>query len=475
MWAKMADRDYSVQGEIVTGAFADPGRTHVLMVTNHGVHEWKVIPGLPDTGGQNVYVNQFSEALVAQGYRVTIVNRGGYPNPSTGRPQVGTRYHPSGHARILYLEDGDPEFVRKEDMAEHIPALVTDLQAKLASDADTYQLIISHYWDAGALGASLNLRAATRVPHVWVPHSLGALKKRNMDPSTWHGLRIDERIQHEKALLPELDGAVATSTAIRDTFLNDYGYMPKYLLPPCVDIDRYRPRAGSECDHIFEFLAAHSNRTAAELRTRTIVTEISRTDRTKRKDVLINAFARVHERLRGAFLVVALDPHAGPAYDEAAALIHDLHLEDDVAVLGSVWEQLPCLYAVTAVYCTPSVMEGFGMSAEEAAATGKPVIASDLVPFATEHLLGGNPSHVRFDGLADPKRVLLQGEGAIVVPADDVEGFAHALEMLLSNDQLRADMGDKALGITVPYFTWERRTRDLLNDLGVTPTHNPAS
>jgi hypothetical protein len=40
-------------------SFATTG-THVLQITNHGVHEWSVVPGLPDTGGQNVYVNQFT-------------------------------------------------------------------------------------------------------------------------------------------------------------------------------------------------------------------------------------------------------------------------------------------------------------------------------------------------------------------------------------------------------------------------------
>lgn len=57
------------------------------MITNHGVHEWQVVPGLPDTGGQNVHVNQFTEALIDLGYRVTIVTRGGYPHPVTGRAQ----------------------------------------------------------------------------------------------------------------------------------------------------------------------------------------------------------------------------------------------------------------------------------------------------------------------------------------------------------------------------------------------------
>ncbi len=438
------------------------------MITNHGVHEWNVVPGLPDTGGQNVYVNQFTEALIAQGYRVTVVNRGGYPHPVTGRPQTGTVYHASGRARILYIEDGTPGFVRKEDMEEHIPALVVDLEQKLATEQIAPDVIVSHYWDAGTLGAALNDRSGNPVPHVWVPHSLGALKKRNMDPSTWEDLRIDERIDHERDLVGRVDGAVATSTAIADSFVDDYGHQPAYFLPPCVDVDRYRPRSLNECDDIWRFLAARSAHTVDELKSRRIITEISRTDHTKRKDVLIRAFAGVCERLPGVILVITLDERAGAPYDEAMALISELGLERDVVVLGSVWEQLPCLYAITSVYCTPSVMEGFGMSAQEAAATAVPVVASDLVPFAREYLLGSEPARVPIDGSVG--RELLLGEGAAVVPADDVEGFAQALVTLLGDGERRTAMGRRALDITVPYFTWKRRTADLLSDLGLSPS-----
>lgn len=114
--------------EAMHEAFVKSGRTHVLQITNHGVHEWNVVPGLPDTGGQNVYVNQFTEALIELGYRVTIVNRGGYPHPKTGEMQRGIVYHPSGHARIMYIEDGCDHFVRKEDMYDQLLALVQDLK-----------------------------------------------------------------------------------------------------------------------------------------------------------------------------------------------------------------------------------------------------------------------------------------------------------------------------------------------------------
>jgi glycosyltransferase involved in cell wall biosynthesis len=468
-----ADRHHSGErNDELTDVFADGSGPHVLMITNHGVHEWQVVPGLPDTGGQNVYVNQFTEALIDLGYRVTIVNRGGYPHPVTGRPQEGAVAHPSGRARILYIEDGTPEFVPKEDMDEHITALTGDLEGRLAGEALRYDVIISHYWDGGKLGATINDRAPDRVPHVWVPHSLGALKKRNVDPSTWPGLRIDERIANEHDLIGRIDGAVSTSHAITETFVNDYGHRPAYFLPPCVDVARYRPRGDDECAAIWSFLEHHSEHTAQELRTRRIITEISRTDYTKRKDVLIRAFARIRDQMPGVLLIVALDERAGAPYEEAMAMIGSLELSRDVIVLGSVWDQLPCLYAITSVYCTPSVMEGFGMSAQEAAATAVPVVSSDLVPFVREYLLGPQPLQVSLDGTVGDRHLLV-GSGATVVPADDVEGFAEALKMLLADPEASSEMGRRAFDITVPYFSWEARTRDLLDDLGIGSTGSP--
>ena len=133
-----------------------------------------------------------------------------------------------------------------------------------------------------------------------------------------------------------------------------------------------------------------------------------------------------------------------------------------VAAVGSVWDLLPTLYAITDVYCTPSVMEGFGMSAQEAAATRVPVVASHLVPFVTEYLLGADVEEVHYQ---DGRLPLRLGAGAIAVQADDVEGFAHALEMLLLNDQLRRAMGGNAYHITVPYFTWQNMVTVFLEEI----------
>ena len=457
-------------GKMETGEahkrFTDSGRTHVLMITNHGVHEWKVVPGMPDTGGQNVYVNQFTEALVAQGYRVTIANRGGYAHPGTGEMQAGIVYHPSGFARIMYVEDGTQDFVRKEDMHEQLSELAGDLKSRLKDDGDAYDLVISHYWDAGVLGVMVNGTNGQRVPHVWVPHSLGALKKRNMDPSTWEGLRIDERIEQERKMLESLDGGVATSSAIRDTFRDDYQFDARYFLPPCVDEDRYRPRSADELGPIWSYLSEQTGQSIESLQKRKFVTEISRTDKTKRKDVVVKAFAQVKKEVPEAMLLLSCDSHAKELYNSIEALVEAEGLKDDVVLLGSIWDILPLLYAVTDVYCTPSVMEGFGMSAQEAAATAKPVVASNLVPFVVEYLVGSNPDKVAVEGDGGPKELLF-GDGGIIVPADFVAGFAEGITRLLKDDDLRKKMGDRARDITIPYFTWAHLTEALLSDLGV--------
>jgi glycosyltransferase involved in cell wall biosynthesis len=223
-----------------------------------------------------------------------------------------------------------------------------------------------------------------------------------------------------------------------------------------------------ETDGVWDFLSQRSGLSPEAVRTSKIVTEISRTDTTKRKDVLIKAFAIAHHRVPDSLLVVSIDENKGELARDLLELIQTLDLREHVAVVGSIWDLLPTLYAITDVYCTPSVMEGFGMSAQEAAATAVPVVASHLVPFATEHLLGkevtalsGGP-----DSEASSHPVQL-GQGALVVQADDVQGFAHAMEILLTDESLRQEMGENAYHITVPTFTWPDRVTAFLEQIGL--------
>ena len=134
--------------------FKSSNRPHILTITNHGIHEWEVSPGLRDTGGQNIFVNQFSDALVRQGYRITIVNRGGYEHPTTGIMQTGIHYK-NPCQRIYYLEDEVDSFIRKEDMGDFLPGLEESLLEFIQEDGTPIDLLLTHYWDAGILGLFL--------------------------------------------------------------------------------------------------------------------------------------------------------------------------------------------------------------------------------------------------------------------------------------------------------------------------------
>jgi glycosyltransferase involved in cell wall biosynthesis len=417
-------------------------------------------------------VNQFTAALSDLGLKITIVNRGGYPHPVTGEPRTGVHYR-DNHQRILYLEDGIHEFVRKEDMGAQVPALTDSLKDFLDAEGTEAHLIISHYWDGAAIGARYNKSRQRPVRHVWIPHSLGTIKQRNVPKERWHGLRIDERIATERELVTEVDVLGATSSTVQRALRKDYGTTrPVLFLPPCVDPDRYHPRRVPETDAVWSFLSQRSGLSPEVVRASKIVTEISRTDRTKRKNVLIEAFAIAHQRVPDSLLVVSIDDEQTELAQELVGLVHALDLQDHVIAVGSVWDMLPTLYAVTDVYCTPSVMEGFGMSAQEAAATGIPVVASHLVPFVTEYLLG-DEAEILLDRSGHPgSQPAERGLGALVVQADDVQGFAHALETLLTDETLRKEMGENAYRITVPYFTWSDRVPAFLDQIGTSPEEN---
>ena len=104
------------------------------------------------------------------------------------------------------------------------------------------------------------------------------------------------------------------------------------------------------------------------------------------------------------------------------------------------------------------------MSVQEAAATAVPVVTSDLVPFVVEYLVGDNAKQ-----LDDHSSCCTIGEGAIVVAADDTSGFAQALQHLLTHEELRRDMGQRAYDITVPYFTWQDMTKRFLHRIEDAP------
>lgn len=120
-------------------------------------------------------------------------------------------------------------------------------------------------------------------------------------------------------------------------------------------------------------------------------------------------------------------------YEELRALVARQGLADRVIFTGFVPDDaLVDLYNRAELVILPSLEEGFGLPAIEAAACGRPVVVSDTGPMA--ELLGG---------------------GAWSFPPRDVEALTRAIDSLLRDPERRATMGDEGRRRAVG-MSWER-------------------
>jgi glycosyltransferase involved in cell wall biosynthesis len=148
--------------------------------------------------------------------------------------------------------------------------------------------------------------------------------------------------------------------------------------------------------------------------------------------VLLDAFGRVARALPAARLLVAGD---GPLGDEVRRRVQRSGLAERVELLGAVErERGPELMQRCTVCCCPSLGEPFGMTALEAMACGKPVVATDA---------GG-------------LRHLVPDEGGRKVPPGDAVSLAAALEEILGSVELRRAMGSHNRRTVEERYAWAR-------------------
>jgi len=293
--------------------------------------------------------------------------------------------------------------------------------------------------------------------HVWTPHSLGALKEDNFrdKPHTVvRPLQFCQRRNHERAVCDRVRAFASTSAEIGERLHTHYGVDPDRVFdfPPCVDRTRFRPYSDEELVPVYTWLGEQSGVPVDQLVAGRLVFEASRNDHTKRKDLLLRAFARAAEGDPETFLFVAGGPD-NEVHDELVGLIESDPVLSEQAFLlrGRIPDDILFpLFSLADVYCTPSEMEGFGMSAAQAAAAGTALVSSDLVPFAVQY----------------------GGDAAWVVPAGDVDGFTEALRTLLEDDDERRRRGEALIEVTRA-LDWVEVTRAFLGHLRRTSSLSP--
>lgn len=162
-------------------------------------------------------------------------------------------------------------------------------------------------------------------------------------------------------------------------------------------------------------------------------------DARKNVSTLVRAFARVR-RAGGppATLVLAGRALGGDArlFPDLDALIAEEGVAEAVRRVVVPPADGPLLYAAAEVFAFPSRYEGFGLPPLEAMACGAPVVASDA---------------------SSLPEVL--GDAALLVPPDDVAGWAAALWRALADARLRDELRRRGLA-RAALFSYERTARE---------------
>lgn len=149
----------------------------------------------------------------------------------------------------------------------------------------------------------------------------------------------------------------------------------------------------------------------------------------KNLETLLDAWAMMRDR-PDLVVVGSWGWNYEPIRDKMARLGPRLHHLDSVAP-----DELPAIYNLARVLAHPAWYEGFGLPPLEAMACGTPCVVSDRSSL--------------------PEVV---GDAALIVPADQPDAWRKALERLIGDTQLAADLRHRGI-LRAAEFSWQRAAR----------------
>ncbi len=355
----------------------------ILMLSLHGYVAAEPELGLPDTGGQVVFVLELAKQFNDLGYSVDIVTRRFADQPEfddMGRD-----------LRVWRIPFGGDDFLRKEDMHDHLDEFLGKFTDAMRERGIGYDYINSHYWDAGFVAQQISEEFG--IPHIHTPHSLGSWKRKDMAGDSQQiesDYRFEERIRREFLTYRRCDLVIATTNQQVEILSNDYDVPESHMamIPPGIDEGRYTPITASETAAL---------RRRLKFRKHDVYT-VGRAAANKGYDLLIRALPELRELVPDAGLQLAVGANSradARRVEKWKALAAELGVADHVSWLGYVEDDaMADYYRAAPVFALPSRYEPFGMTAAEAMACGTPCVVTvhggleEMFDFGSQALFG---------------------------------------------------------------------------------------
>lgn len=407
------------------------GGVSVISVPSQRLHRVAVLsvhtspldqPGQGDSGGLNVYVVELSRRLAEAGVQVEIFTRSTSPyEPDTVQLAPGVL--------VRSLRAGPEVPIDKADLPAHLCALTTALLRAESGHGDRYfDLIHSHYWLSGQVGAVASDR--WNVPLIHSMHTMALVKNAQLAAGDVPEPQL--RIVGEEQVVASADRLIANTVDEADDLIDLYGADPDRVdvVHPGVDLATFHP--GDQAADRDLLGIDHSTR---------LLLFVGRIQPLKAPDVFIRSVAELVALRSGGndrrpVRAVLCGGPSGPDGDRIAdlrQLAKDLGVADVVRFEPPTSrERLAAWYRAADLVCVPSHSESFGLVAVEAQACGTAVVAADVGGLRT---------------------CLDDGETGVLIPSHDPSRWAMELDRLLTDDQLRAEMG-RAAAVRAQSFSW---------------------
>jgi D-inositol-3-phosphate glycosyltransferase len=397
-----------------------PTRQPIALISEPGDPAAEI--GKDAAGGQNVYVRQVGEALAKLGWQVDMFTR--KSNPEDANIVQHTPY-----CRTIRLVAGPQTYMPRDKLFAYMPEFVAAFQKFQQQEGNNYPLIHTHDWMSGWVGLQLQQQQNVQLIHTY--HSLGAVK---YQPLTELPTIAKTRLAVECQLLAQSHRVVATSPQKAEDLQQLGSQLGRVEIIPCgTDVQNFRPIAKAEARKQLGLNPQDR-----------IVLYVGRFDPRKGIETLVRACAQLRSHddslvPSGNLRLVIVGGSDSQSADGAErqrieGIVDGLGLTAVTQFVGMVGQdRLPRYYTAADVCVIPSHYEAFGLVAIEAMACGTPVVASAV------------------GGL---KFTVIPGETGLLVPAQDIAGFAKAIGRILNEESWMTKIRDRATARVQANFRW---------------------
>ncbi|MGH3509516.1 MAG: D-inositol-3-phosphate glycosyltransferase [Nocardioidaceae bacterium] len=377
-------------------------------------------PGTGDAGGMNVYVVELARRLADRDVAVDVYTRA----TSSALPPVVEAFP---GVSVHNVHAGPFEGLTKGELPGQLCVFAREvLRAEAGHDLGWYDVIHSHYWLSGQVGALARDRWG--VPLVHSMHTMAKVK--NAMLADGDVAEPEGRVIGEEQVVEAADMLIANTDIEAKQLIELYDADPGRVevVHPGVNLSVFTPdplaraRLGLAADSV-------------------VLLFVGRIQPLKAPDILLRAVARLLETdpsLRSRLVVPVVGGPSGSGLERPeslAGLAETLGVADVVRFVPPIAQvALADWYAAATLVCVPSYNESFGLVAAEAQACGTPVVAAAV---------GGLSTVVR------------DGVSGLLVDGHDPDDYAAAIRRIVEAPQLRERLSRGAIRQAAD-FAWDK-------------------